>query len=494
MERRDPLRAAIAIAAVTMVACTPPRSSGPSPTATTRPTGTPGPNVIVVVTDDQTAGTLQLMPNVRALAGRGMSFRHAFVSNPLCCPSRASIMTGLTSGHTGVWTNGDHDRRWGGWSSFRHNGLDGEGAAFAGTGDNAGRTIALALERAGYRTGLFGKYLNQYRLPSGEAPPLPVGWTDWFSFVGKNGAYYDYTMSDGEEVRRYGSAPRDYSTDVIGRAARTFLRSPDIQDGTSPFFLFLTPFAPHGSMVVGPQDVHVRAPVPFESPAFNEADVSDKPPFVRHTRPISPARHERFTSAWDRAYGTLRDVDRWVGRLQRALPATVRERTIIVFTSDNGFAWGDHRLTFKGYPYERTIAVPLIIAGPGVRHGTNDSIVSNIDIAPTLYALTGVAPLGPMDGASLAPALRRRVRIRTGGVLLEHLSMRLAPSYCGLRTARWKYVTYRGGQEELYDLRHDPYELTNIVHERPLVREELRARTFAACDPLPPDWNEEFGT
>jgi arylsulfatase A-like enzyme len=490
MLRRSALCAAIAMAAT---ACTSPGSAVPSPTRTTATTDTAQPNVIVIVTDDQTAGTLQLMPNVQALARRGVSFRHAFVSNPLCCPSRASILTGLTSGHTGVWTNGDHDRRWGGWSSFRHNGLNDDGAAFEGTGDNAQRTIALALQRAGYRTGLFGKYLNQYQLPGGGVPPVPAGWSDWLSFVGKNGDYYDYEMSDGTELRRYGSAPRDYSTDVIGRAARTFLRSPNVQDGTTPFFLYLTPFAPHGSMVVGPRDRHVRAPMPFESLAFNEPDVSDKPPFVRSTKQITAARHVRLTKAWDRVYGTLRDVDRWVGRLQRTLPPDVRDRTIVVFTSDNGFAWGDHRLTFKGYPYERSIAVPLIIAGPGVIHGTNDSIVSNLDIAPTLYELTGLAPPEPLDGVSLVPALRAPARVRTGGVLLEHLSMRLAPSYCGLRTARWKYVTYRGGADELYDLRRDPYELTNIASERPLVREDMRARTLALCDPLPPDWNDEAG-
>jgi arylsulfatase A-like enzyme len=479
-------RALGALIAIVTAACTSPGSAVPTPTVSA---AVARPNVLVIVTDDQTVGTLQLMPNVRALARRGVSFRHAFVSNPLCCPSRATILTGLTSGHTGVWTNGDNDRRWGGWSAFRRNGSNEDGSAFDDTGDNAQRTVALALQQAGYRTGLFGKYLNHYELPNGGAPPVPPGWSDWFSFVGTNGEYYDYEMSDDGELQRYGSAPGEYSTDVIGRAARTFLRSPGIQDGTTPFFLYVATYAPHGSMVPGPRDQDVRAPVPFTSPAFNERDVSDKPPFVRSATPILDTRRIRLAKAWNRVFGTLTDVDRWVGRLQRALPASVLDNTIVLFTSDNGFEWGDHRLTFKGYPYERSIAVPLILAGPGVRHGTNESIVSNIDIAPTVYALTGVEPPGPLDGRSLVPALTGG-RLRTGGVLLEHLSMRLAPSYCGLRTARWKYVVYRGGADELYDLRRDPYELRNVASDLPGIRDRMRARTFAACDPLPPDWND----
>ena len=445
--------------------------------------------MIVILTDDQTVGTLQLMPNVRALARRGTTFANAFISNPLCCPSRAAILTGLTSGHTGVWTNGDHDHRWGGWSSFRHNALNEDGSPYDG-GSNEDRTIAVALSAAGYRTGLYGKYLNHYELPDGGvAPPIPPGWTNWFSFVGKNGQYYDYRISDQGQLERYGSAPRDYSTDVLGRAARGFLQSPDIQDGSRPFFLYYAPFAPHGSMVPGPRDHDVRAPVPFESPAFSERNVSDKPPVVRGATPLLAKRTGRLTAAWNRVYGTLVDVDRWVGRFQRTLPASVLDNTVLVFLSDNGFEWGDHRLVFKGYPYERSIAVPLIVAGPGIRHGVNHDLASNLDIAPTIVDLTGVVPPGPFDGTSLVPALTGTGRVPTKSVLLEHLSMRLAPSYCGLRTQRWKYVAYRGGADELYDLRRDPYELRNVADTRPLVRTRLRAQTLEACDPLPPDWN-----
>jgi len=198
---------------------------------------------------------------------------------------------------------------------------------------------------------------------------------------------------------------------------------------------------------------------------------------------------QRLTELWNSVYGILKDVDRWVGRFQRALPQSVLDNTVVIFMSDNGTEWGDHGLTYKGYPYERSISVPLIFAGPRVVHGVNRALASNLDIAPTIGGLTGVPLPGPVDGTSLVPALTGRGPIPTKGVLLEHLSMWFAPSYCGLRTHRWKYVVYRNGNEELYDLRRDPYELRNLAGTRPLIRKNLRSRTFAACDPLPPDWN-----
>jgi arylsulfatase A-like enzyme len=218
------------------------------------------------------------MPHVLDLADRGTSFDRAFVSNPLCCQSRATILTGLFSGHTGVWTNGYGGAAVGGWPAFREQGRTNDGSLFGGDGNNEGRTVALSLQQAGYATGLFGKYLNHFETRSGDTPPTPVGWTSWHSFVGSNGAYYDYQTDDDGVVHTHGNDPNDYSTDVFGRHARAFLRSPRIQDGTRPFFLFFSPFAPHSDMTPAPQDADVRAPGSFASPAYNELDVSDKPP------------------------------------------------------------------------------------------------------------------------------------------------------------------------------------------------------------------------
>jgi N-acetylglucosamine-6-sulfatase len=149
------------------------------------------PNVILILTDDQVVDTLQRMPHVLDLVARGTSFDRAFVSNPLCCPSRATILTGLYSGHTGVWTNGYGGGAVGGWPAFREQGRTNDGLLFGGDGNNEGRTVALSLQQAGYATGLFGKYLNHFETRSGAMPPTPIGWTSWHSFIGGNGAYYD---------------------------------------------------------------------------------------------------------------------------------------------------------------------------------------------------------------------------------------------------------------------------------------------------------------
>jgi len=446
------------------------------------------PNVILILTDDQVMDTLQKMPHVLDLVTRGMSFDQAFASNPLCCPSRATILTGLSSGHTGVWTNGYGGKTVGGWTAFREQGRTNNGLLFDGNGNNEKRTVALWLQQAGYATGLFGKYLNHYETRTGDAPPTPRGWTSWHSFIGGNGDYYDYQTDDNGVLHTHGSGADDYSTDVFGEHARRFLRSPKIQDGTQPFFLYFSPFAPHSDMVPAPQDEDVRAPGSFASPAYNERNVSDKPAYVRDRPLLGDKSYEKMSAQWDRMYGTLRSVDRWLGRFERALPNPVLSRTIFIFTSDNGYAWGDHRLNYKEYPYERSVHVPLIMAGPGIRQGSSDALAQNMDLTPTILDLTGVAGGGPFDGASLVPVLTGSGPPPHKEILLEHLTTSHLPSYCGLRTARWTYVRYRAGFQELYNLERDPDQMHNVASSHPRQRRVLSHRTNAACDPKPPDW------
>ena len=455
-----------------------------SPVAAQRP-----PNIVFILTDDQAIDTLQKMPHVQRLARYGTTFRRAFVSTSLCCPSRATILTGLLAGHTGVWTNGDGNTRWGGWPAFRRNGIERNGSPFNGDGDNERRTIAVYLRRAGYRTGLFGKYLNHYEKPSGRVPPIPPGWSSWHSFIGGNGAYYGYRSSDQGKRHFHGSKPRDYSTDLFGRKARQFLLSPGIQHGSLPFFLFYAPHAPHGPVTPAPGFADVAAARPFETRAYNELRVNDKPGYVRNAPLIGPHQRDHLGVTWDDVYGTLRSVDAWVGRFRRALPLRVRHRTIFIFMSDNGFTWGDHRLDYKEYPYERSIRVPLIIAGPGIAHASTPALVTNTDLTPTILDLAGLGGTGgPFDGHSLKRVLTGTSGSGTKAILLEHLTTKRAPSFCGLRTNSWKYVLYRSGFQELYNLTRDPYELTNVAHQRPNVRRNLRRATLAACHPRPPDW------
>jgi arylsulfatase A-like enzyme len=464
-------------------------TAAPPPMERTARAATRPPNVILIITDDQPIDTLQKMPAVRRLARRGTMFTAAVVSNSLCCPSRSTILTGLSSGHTGVWTNGDGRTRWGGWPAFQHKGVDADGTPFNGDGNNEARTVASYLRDAGYRTGLFGKYLNHYELPAGSLPSVPEGWSSWHAFVGRNGAYYGYDLNENGVLRHHGYRQTDYSTDVLGRRVRRFLSAPAVQDGSMPFFLAFTPYAPHGPPIPATRDLAVRAPISFRSPAYNERDVRDKPRYVRRTPLLSIRRRAALATRWDRMYGALRSVDRWVGRFSDALPRGVRRRTVFIFTSDNGYTWGDHRLTFKAYPYERSVRVPLIVAGPGIAHRRTNLVVENADIAPTILDLAGLSGTGgPYDGLSLVPVLRGTGTISRTAALLEHSTMHDVPSYCGVRTARWKYILYLNGFQELYNLARDPWELHNVARSRPRVRRTLRQKSLALCQPRPPDW------
>ena len=466
--------------------------SSPVAAAPTRP------NIVLIVTDDQSIRMLGTMPHVRDLAARGFTFQRAFVSNPQCCPSRATILTGLYSHATGVYSNGDAggiDRLYGGWSAFRSEGLDAGGQR---TLDNERRALPVFLHAHGYQTGLFGKYLNHFGRANGaDVPAIPPGWDAWRSFDGPNGGYYDYWGRNEAGIR---SVTRQYSTDLFGKRARDWLAS----TAQAPFFLYFAPYAPHGPSVAAPGDEGIGAPNGFATPAFNEANVRDKPPYIRRLPLVDP---DRMRSNYDREFASLVDVDRWIGRFEAAMRARGELRnTVFLFLSDNGTTHGDHRWTGKFVPYERSIHVPLLIAGPWVVHGSTKDLVSNVDITPTVLDLAGLlAPDGTytdttthrFDGVSLLPRAAGDATFvahpdprAPGGssVLLEQLSHKTLPSYCGLRTPRWKYVLYRSGYQELYDLARDPFELRNIAKGKPHLAAKMLRNVRDTCLPPPPGW------
>lgn len=422
------------------------------------------PNFVFILTDDQPLGTLGGMKNVLRIQERAAVFNNAFISNPLCCPSRSTILTGLYSHHTGVYTNADaRDFDQGGYPAFESHG-------------NLNRTFPLALQESGYRTALFGKYLNWY---DGSAQ---VGWTRFHSFVGKNARYFDYDWIMDSQIVHRGTSPADYSTDVAGREAiRYFL---DLQDGSRPFFLFYAPYAPHGPTTPSTTYSGVSAPNTFETQAYNELDVSDKPKYVRETPLLNNVRKSAMAARWNDQYRTLQSVDYWVGKFRDVLASRgLLSNTYFIFMSDNGLEWGDHRLTFKAVPYDRSTHVPMFIAGPGIsRHGVS-TVVSNVDVSSTILDLAGLEPM-KSDGLSLVPLLYQTGFPGREGVLFEHKDwVTLSgwiPSYCGYRTERWAFVRYREQGEELYDLLADPDQLRNIARARPLLAREMRSRMYAA--------------
>jgi N-acetylglucosamine-6-sulfatase len=437
-------------------------------------------NVVLIVLDDwrwdeagvptalNEAFPASYLPIIREeLVGQGFFGSNAFVVNSLCCPSRASILTGNYSHTTGVWNNQSVLGR-GGFASFR---------------PKEGSTLATWFDGAGYRTALVGKYVNGYNALTYR----PRGWDRWVAFEGRSTGYFNYRLTIDGTVRSYGSSPADYSTDVLGAYAVDVI---DTTPADTPLFLYFTPYAPHAPFTPAPRHLGMFAGYqPKMPPNLAEADVSDKPAWVR-----ALARKGGSWAATKRKQmEMLMAVDDAIGSIVTALQQSGRlDNTAIVLTSDNGLSGGSHRWTSKKSAWDEAIRVPLIIRAPSVPPATtNRQLMLNIDIADTLSELTGV-PIPMTDGVSLLSSLQGDPTPLRTVFGIEHLvDTASPPSYCGVRTLTHKYVRYSTGEEELYDLVNDPWELSS-VHASPAyasLKADLLAETQAICDPPPPGYS-----
>ena len=430
------------------------------------------PSILLIVTDDQRWDTLWAMPRVRALiSDEGTTFDNAFVVNSLCCPSRSSILTGNYSHTTGVYRE---TPPFGAFPSFRD-----------------GSTIATWLRSKGYSTALFGKYIDGYQHAAltGYVPP---GWDRWVAFV--RSKYQDYKLTVDGAIQSYGSTPADYSTNVLGGFADRFIRQT-----AGPIFVEFAPAAPHAPATPESRFAGSFASLPpWRPPSFDERDVSDKPSYIQDT----PALDAEARSAVDQfrqdQYRTLLSVDQQVQVLINALRDTGRlHNTLIIFTSDNGLSWGEHRWVKKEVPYEESIRVPLVVRFDPLTASDapqrSAALALNIDIAPTIADVAHVP--ASTDGRSLLPLLsdpasadwRRRF-------LIEHMEGKNpVPTYCAVRTQRYLFARYVTGEQELYDLQDDPYEMTNIADSSPRLATELHHELNALCVPPPPGYDRAEG-
>lgn len=418
---------------------------------TTSPAGLAGtqPNIVLVVTDDQTIESMRYMPYIQQQteAGAYINFTQAEVNNPLCCPSRASILTGQVDTRTGVTTN-------------------------ARAGDfRPEETVGLALNSAGYRTGLFGKLFNSYNAES----PLWPGWDD-FQPVMHKGMYaqYNYQIKNNGLIENYGSTPDDYAVDVLAGKALDFITdTPDDQ----PLFLYVAPTATHAPYVAAPRHRDYYADTSITLPPnWGERDVSDKPAWVQQLQLPSEIA---LTNAIRKQYTAALAVDDMVRSIDQQLLESGRmDNTVFIFINDNGLSQGSHRWGSKFCEYASCTAVPLVVRYPGQLGRTETRLASNIDLAPTLVDLAGTSmPVAP-DGISLVPALEDVTgTVPTVDGLLSHWpgveqtaiynAASVVPGYYGLRTSEWRYVevTNLGAPDrreyELYDQVNDPWELEN---------------------------------
>jgi N-acetylglucosamine-6-sulfatase len=408
------------------------------------------PNVVVIMTDDQTVESLRVMGNVRSLlAGQGVTFDNNFATFPLCCPSRATFLTGQYPHNHRVLGNAPPN---GGYDRLDHS-----------------NTLPVWLQRAGYGTVHIGKYLNGYgRVRQTE---VPAGWTEWHGSIDPSTyQFYNYTLNEQGRLIRYGNTPADYQADVYTRKAVDVIRR--YAADPRPLFLSVAYLAPHSG---GPREsddpANQATPVPAPRhrnvfatqalpmpPSFNESDVSDKPSGIR-TRPlIRPARIDGIRENYQQRLESLLAVDEGVAEIVRALQATGElARTYVIFTADNGFFHGEHRVPAgKTLVYEPSIRVPLIIRGPRIpRGGRRAQLAANIDLAPTIADAARIRPGRAPDGRSLLPIARDRLLFGGRDILLE------TPTYSAIRTPRWIYVEHANGEKELYDLVRDPHELTS---------------------------------
>jgi len=502
------------------------------------------PSFVVIQTDDQTldglyatftpfpgAAEIRSMPNTLDLiAKKGMTFNRYYVSYPLCCPSRVSLLTGRYAHNTGVKGNVQPNGGYFGFS-FR--------AAYS-------HNLATWLQGAGYRTIHIGKFLNGYGdEPYDNGSTVPPGWSSWHTVLkaDTNHYFYGYTLNNGQisepygesgswETREYGQrdpagcpfAPEEgrpclYETDVFDWMAREeLLATPPEQ----PFYLQLDYTAPHGDFrkPAGPEPAprHYNwfkgAKLPHDrSEGFDEGNVSDKPSFIREAEHLTPTDKRTYKVYWEKQLESLRAVDDGVKEVIDTLGQLHRLRnTYVLFTSDNGFFFGEHRLIGgKFLSYEPATHLPFLIRGPGIKpDSSTGELTANIDIAPTILDLAGVEADKSVDGRSMVPFLRdselrtrrpilfesfvqtndveangaisstgegdggrpggngsgggRAASASTSGTPAARASILAPPlNYEGIRLGPYKYIAWPDGEKELYNINRDPNELNNIV-------------------------------
>ncbi len=446
---------ASSVARAAPVAATTPGPSDVTGGTPAPPVAAARPNVVFILADDMRYDGLWIMSSLLELAAeRGVTFERSFATTPLCCPSRATILTGRYAHHHGVLKN---DPPNGGVEAFDDR-----------------STLGTWLRDAGIRTGLVGRYMNGY-----EHEEIPPGWSSWFAlwqYSERNGNYFDFRVSDQGEQRYFDSRPESYSTRVLGEAARRFVA----EDRSTPFMLYLAPRTPHSPATPDPIDSGILKGRELPRlPSYDEEDVSDKPAWVRENGRLRKQEVEEIENLRRRQLESLIGLDREIGALADALRADGRlDRTWFIFTSDNGILLGEHRLDAgKSCAYEECVRVPLVIIPPpgavpdGAR--SDDRLVANIDLAPTIADIMGVRPAVPVDGRSLLPLLQDRAAPWRDALVLEAWSQTEGKQFVALRTADRKFVDL-GGEEELYDLATDPHELENLGHTSEHAAERAR--------------------
>jgi N-acetylglucosamine-6-sulfatase len=456
------------------------------------------PNVIMFTTDDQTFRDLTAMPKTQALIGNaGANFLHAYASDPLCCPSRVTVQTGDYAHNTGVLGNTPPQ---GGYQSF-----------------NDKNDLPVWLQADGYRTIHIGKMPNGFGAPEVGGPTyVPPGWGpfaggvgpssrgEFYGFIGPPSSYTGFTL-DENGVEKTFSAD-DYSTSVYADLAVDRIDNHLSHFPDSPLYMQVQFFAPHDPATPEPkyENAFATAPLPIDA-SFNEKNVKDKPAWIKAIRRFGPGLIAKIQTRYQHRLETLLSVDDAVEKIVDDLQSRgALANTYLIFTSDQGFMQGQHRLhQGKFVPYEPSVQVPLLIRGPGIPAGSQPrALVWNGDITSTILQMTGATPGLPQDGQSVLPFAQDPTRKSTRPILfetgppgttfepgttaaaagghkrpvkigtyvkntdLDHTAQIaraiVAPRYRAIRTGRYLLTKYADGGREMYDLSLDPLELHSV--------------------------------
>jgi N-acetylglucosamine-6-sulfatase len=473
------------------------------PKSSTTSTATAGaavsrPNIVFILTDDLSWNLINptFAPHIVALQHQGETFSNYFVSDSLCCPSRSTIFTGVFPHDTKVVANVGSD---GGFQKFQSEGLD-------------KKTFAVALQRAGYSTSMLGKYLNGYGNPKMKpaTAPIPPGWSDWH--VSNNTGYleFNYLLNDNGTVNRY-KGKQKYGVDVLNSDAQSFIK----RSGGNPFVVEVATFAPHAPYTPAPRNANdfpgLKEP---RDPSFNTNNVNP-PAWLGQRQELGPMQVTTIDAIYRKRAQAVEAVDKLVADTEATLAAEhLTKSTYIVFSSDNGYHLGQHRLDRgKQTAFDTDIRVPLIVAGPGVpANRVVSQVAQNVDLYPTFVQLAGGTPSASIEGHSLVPLLNPSSAApdwRTVA-LVEHHGGNTDPAdpdfegggsdpttYDAIRISAGHlpgfggpvdgvYVEYadRQHETEYYDITKDPYELTNVAKDLTAAQRDTLHKTLttlASC-------------
>ncbi len=471
------LVAVLALALATTGASAPAASNAPA----SAKRASDHPNIVFVLTDDLSWNLLKYMPHVQAMRKQGETFSRYFVTDSLCCPSRSSIFTGRVPHNTGVITN---KPPFGGFQVFHDRGEEND--TFA--------TSISSVPSANYRTAMMGKYLNGYEPSTLYVPP---GWSEW-DVAGNGYKGFNYGLNENGTLVSYGSQPSDYLTDVVAGKGVNFINS--AAQAGDPFMLEIATFAPHAPSTPAPRDAQdfPNAKVP-KTPAFNTAN-TNPPAWLAGRPPLNKTEINNLNGRFRKRAQSVEAVDGMIARLRATLRHNgVADNTYLVFSSDNGYHMGDHRLMQgKMTAFDTDISVPLVVVGPDVPAGkTVAKITENVDLRSTFSRLAGASVPNDVDGHSLVPLLRGKTgsNWRTAALVEHHgpdtsksdpdyqaAKSGNPTSYEAIRKQNAVYVEYTNGDREYYNIAKDPYELHNTYKRQSAVKKARLHRTLTRLE------------